>query len=105
MEKLKEILVMLRKPDGETMVVQEPDYVSYPDPSRPYWTIVKEKSEIRTSGEVWVEKALKGDEVVCEDSVSCTGEKCFHKLPHPKAGDCGEFCELDRAANCRPYRI
>jgi hypothetical protein len=105
METPKEILVMLKKPDGETVVVREPDYVDYPEPSRPYWTVVKEKTEIRTTGEVWIEKALKGNEVVCEESVVCTGTRCFHKLPHPKSEDCGEFCELDRAANCRPYRI
>jgi hypothetical protein len=105
MESLKEILVVLKKPDGETVVIREPDFVSYPNPSQPYWTIVKEKTEIRTSGEVWVEKAMRGNEVVCEDSVVCTGMRCFHKLPHPKAEDCGKFCELDRAANCKPYRI
>lgn len=105
MENLTEVLVVLRKPDGETVVIREPDLVSYPEPARPYWTVVKEKTEICTSGEVWVEKALKGNEVVCEESVICTGTRCFHKLPHPKAEDCGTFCEADRAANCRPYRI
>ncbi len=105
MENPKEVLVALKKPDGETMVVREPDYVGYPNPSQPYWTIVKEKTEIHTTGEVWIEKSLKGNEVVCEDSVVCTGTRCFHKLPHPKSGDCGAFCEADRAANCRPYKI
>ncbi len=105
MESQKEILVSLKKPDGKTLVIQSPDYVSYPNPSQPYWIIVKDKLEIRTTGEVWVERALKGDEVVCEDAVVCTGTRCFHKLPHPKAEDCGSSCELDKAANCRPYRI
>lgn len=101
----EETLVVLKKPDGGTMVIAEPDFVGYPDASQPYWTIVKGKTEIRANGEVWVEKTLKGDEVVCEDSVVCTGTRCFHKLPHPKAEECGKFCELDKAANCRPYRI
>jgi hypothetical protein len=102
----KETLVILKKPDGETVVIRDPDYVSYPDLSRPYWTIVKDKDEIHTTGEVWVEKGLSGDEVICEESVVCTGTRCFHKLPHPKSEDCGGFCEgVDRAANCRPYRI
>ncbi len=105
MENLKEILVVLKKPDGETVVIHEPDYVSYPNPSQSYWTIVKDKTEIRTTGEVWVEKALRGNEVVCEESVVCTGTRCFHRLPHPESKDCGTFCEIDRAANCRPYRI
>ncbi|HET6515324.1 MAG TPA: hypothetical protein VFG09_09220 [Thermodesulfovibrionales bacterium] len=105
MENLKEILVVLKKPDGETVVIREPDYVTYPDASQPYWTVVKDKTEIRTSGEVWVEKALVGNEVICEDSVVCTGTKCFHRLPHPRSEECGKSCEVDRAANCRPYRI
>ncbi len=105
MEKRKEIFVSLKKPDGETLVIQTPDFVGYPSPSQPYWTIVKDKLEIHTTGEVWVEKGLQGNEVVCEDSVVCTGTRCFHKLPHPKSEDCGNFCEADRAANCRPYRI
>ncbi|HXX56516.1 MAG TPA: hypothetical protein VEI96_00780 [Thermodesulfovibrionales bacterium] len=105
MANLKETLVILKKPDGETVVIRDPDFVSYPDASQPYWSIVKENNEIRTTGEVWVEKGLKGDEVFCEDSVICTGVRCFHKLPHPQAKDCGSSCELDRAANCRPYRI
>ncbi len=105
MENQKELVVILKKPNGETMVIKGPDFVSYPNPSQPYWTVVKDKEEIRTSGEVWVEKALKGNEVVCEDSVICTGTTCFHRLPHPRAEECGKSCELDRAANCRPYRI
>ncbi len=105
MEDLKVTLVSLKKPDGETLVIQLPDYVGYPSESQPYWTIVKDKMEIHTTGEVWVEKSLKGNEVVCEDAVVCTGTRCFHKLPHPKAEDCGSFCEADKAANCRPYRI
>ncbi|HAM51573.1 MAG TPA: hypothetical protein DCP92_13125, partial [Nitrospiraceae bacterium] len=95
----------LKKPDGETVVIREPNYISYPDPSHPYWTVVKEKTEIRTSGEVWVEKALKGSEVVCEDSVVCTGTRCLHRFPHPRSEDCGKFCELDRSTNCSPYKI
>lgn len=105
MEDKKEILVSLKKPDGETLVIQEPDYVVYPSASQPFWTVVKDKLEIHTTGEVWIEKALKGNEVVCEDAVVCTGTRCFHKLPHPKSEDCGNFCEADKAANCRPYRI
>ena len=27
----KETLVILKKPDGETVVIRDPDYVSYPD--------------------------------------------------------------------------
>lgn len=101
----KEILVSLKKPEGETVIIREPDYVGYPNPSQPYWTIIKDTVEIHTTGEVWVEKALKGDEVVCEDSVVCTGTRCFHKLPHPRSEDCGTSCEVDRAASCKPYRI
>lgn len=98
-------LVVLRKPDGETVTIHEPDFVGYPSPSQPYWTIAKEKTEIHSTGEVWIEKKLSGNEVVCEDSVVCTGTRCFHKLPHPKSEECGSFCEADRAANCKPYRI
>ncbi|MEW6587204.1 MAG: hypothetical protein AB1442_16535 [Nitrospirota bacterium] len=89
---------MLKKPDGETVVVRDPDCVSYPDPSQPYWIIVKEKDEIRTTGEVWVEKNLSGNEVVCEDSVVCTGTRCFHRIPHERTEECGKFCKgADRA--------
>lgn len=31
--------------------------------------------------------------------------RCFYKLPHPKSKDCGKFRKVDRAANCRPYKI
>lgn len=101
-----EILVVLKKPGGETVVLHDPDYVSYPDSTQPYWVIVKDKTEYRTSGEVWVEKAQRGNEVVCEDSVVCTGVKCFHRIPHLKTGECDRFCEgADKRPNCSPYRI
>ena len=44
----KETLVILKKPDGETVVIRDPDHVSYPEPSQPYWTIVKDKDKIHT---------------------------------------------------------
>ncbi len=106
MKNPKVTLVVIKKPDGGTMVIHDPDFVSYPDAAQPYWTIVKDKEEIRTTGEVWVEKALRGDEVFCEDSVVCTGERCFHRLPHPKSEDCDKSCErMDMPKSCRPYRI
>jgi len=106
MSSLKETVVVLKKPNGETLVVHDPDHVTYPDSSQPYWIIVKDKNEIRTTGEVWVERALAGNEVVCQDSVVCTGIRCFHKFPHPKSEECGKVCTgLDRAQSCRPYRI
>ncbi len=102
----RETLVVLKKPDGETVVIPDPDFVGYPDVSQPYWTIVKGNKEIRATGEVWVEKALKGNEVVCEESVVCTGTRCFHRLPHTKTEECGNVCEGEsRAHNCSPYRI
>lgn len=102
----KETLAVLKKPDGETVVIPDPDFVRYPDASQPFWTIVKGETEIRTTGEVWVEKALKGNEVVCEDSVVCTGARCFHRLPHTKTEECGKFCEGEKSShNCTPYRI
>ena len=45
---LKETPVVLKKSNGETIMVRNPDHVSYPDPSQPYWVIVKDKDEIRT---------------------------------------------------------
>lgn len=106
MTKPKVKQVMLKKPGGETIEIRNPDYVGYPDPSQPFWTIVKDNDEIRTSGEVWVESTLSGNELVCEDSVVCTGTRCFHRLPHPRSKECGTFCEgADRAMSCRPYRI
>jgi hypothetical protein len=102
----KEILVAMKKPDGETVLIHEPDVVRYPESSQPFWTIVKGKTEIRTNGEVWVEKALEGDEVICEESVVCTGTRCFHRLPHTKSEDCGKFCEGEKSShNCTTYRI
>ena len=102
----KETRVLLKKPDGGTLVISDPDFVGYPDASQPYWTIVKGKTEIRATGEVWVEKALKGNEVLCEDSVVCTGTRCFHRLPHTKTEECGKFCEGEKSVhNCTPYRI
>lgn len=102
----KEILVIVKKPDGETIVIRDPEYLSYPDSSQPYWVIVKDKNEIRTTGQVWVESVLGGNEVICEDSVVCTGMRCFHRLPHERTEECGKFCEgANRAHDCTPYRI
>jgi hypothetical protein len=56
---------ILNRSDGETVVIRDPNYVSYPELSGPYQTIVKGKDEIHTTGEVWVEKGLIGDGVVC----------------------------------------
>jgi hypothetical protein len=106
MDKPKETLVVLKKPGGETVVIPDPDFVGYPDAAQPYWTVVKGTTEIRANGEVWVEKALKGDEVICEESVVCTGTRCFHRVPHTKTEECGSFCEGEKSAhNCTPYRI
>jgi len=105
MANLKVTRVILKKPDGETLVIEDPDYVGYPDASQPYWSVVKEKNEVRTTGEVWIEKTLLGSEVVCEDSAVCTGTRCFHRVPHERAEECGKFCEGERVHNCTPYRI
>ena len=106
MPKGKGTVAMLRKPGGETVVVHDPDHVSYPDPSQPYWIVVKGRNEIRTTGEVWIEKSLTGNEVVCEDSVVCTGTRCFHRIPHERTDECGKFCAGDnRSHDCSPYRI
>lgn len=105
MADLKVTRVILKKPDGETLVIQNPDYVGYPDASQAFWSVVKEHHEIRTTGEVWVEKTLLGSEVVCEDSAVCTGTRCFHRVPHERNEECGKFCEGEKVHNCTPYRI
>jgi hypothetical protein len=102
----KETRVVLKKPDGGTVEISDPDLVKYPDASQPFWSVVKGKDEIRTTGLVWVEKTLQGDEVICEESVVCTGTRCFHRLPHTRTDDCGKFCEGEKNThNCSPYRI
>lgn len=106
MEDRKIRLVIVKGVEGGTRTIHNPDFVGYPDASQPFWTIIKDKEEIRTTGEVWIERELAGDEVFCEDSVVCTGQRCFHRLPHPKSEDCDKACvETESKKSCRPYRI
>jgi hypothetical protein len=106
MAKNEETAVMLKKPNGETVVIQNPDRLDYPDNAKPYWRIVKGGEEICTTGEVWVEKPFIEGKLVCEESVVCTGTECFHKNPHAAGEECGQFCEtMNKVVRCKPYGI
>jgi len=106
MAEQKGTTVVLRKPNGEIVSIENPDRISFPDQSRPYWTIAKENMEINTTGEVWIEDASGKGEALCEDAVSCTGVRCFHKTPHYNSGECDHVCRtMKKNVSCNPYKI